>query len=318
MHKLVKLSELWQGEIWIKRDDLTESGLSGNKVRKLEYLLSDALRKGADMLISCGGIQSNHCRATALVAARFGMHCRLLLRGDQPPEIDGNLLLNHLAGARIDYIDSDSYNRNLASHLERMAEEAIKEGYKPYIISEGGSNYIGARGYREAIGEIKLQCDKSDISLSRIVCATGSGGTHAGLWLGALLDNWQVDVVSVAVCYSVDETIHRIKLIIDESIERFDLNIQYKDDDIKVLDGYIGKGYAMADDNIFNTMVEVTRSEGLLVDPVYTGKAIHAVKSELKAGRFSGVTMFWHTGGVYGIFPFRKQLSDFFSEHDEF
>lgn len=311
MHKLDKLSKLWQGEIWIKRDDLTESGLSGNKVRKLEYLISDAHCRGADMLISCGGIQSNHCRATALVAARFGMGCRLLLRGDKPIELDGNLLFNHLAGAQIGYIDPDSYHHNLQNHLETMAKNATKEGYIPYIISEGGSSYIGAWGYREAISEAKQQCDKSSFNPKRIVCATGSGGTHAGLWLGAYLDKWKVEIVSVAVCYSVVETVDRIKKIIDESIERFNLNIDYSPDDIKVLGGYIGEGYALADDAVYSTMSEVAKTEGILVDPVYTGKAIRAVKAELHAKRFSGSTLFWHTGGVYGIFPFRKQLGDY-------
>ena len=172
MHRLDKLSKLWGGEIWIKRDDLTESGLSGNKVRKLEYLISDAQSADADTLISCGGIQSNHCRATALVAARFWMNCRLLLRGDQPSELDGNLLFNHLAGAEIEYIDTESYHGNLQHHLDLMAKKAINAGFKPYIISEGGSNAIGAWGYRDAISEVKVQCDDFKVKPNRIVCGT--------------------------------------------------------------------------------------------------------------------------------------------------
>jgi len=314
MHRLNKLSEQWGSDLWIKRDDLTESGLSGNKVRKLEYLISDAQNANADTLISCGGIQSNHCRATALVAARFGMRCRLLLRGDKPSELDGNLLFNHLAGAQIEFIDPDSYLNNLQIHLDRMAENAVKDGLKPYIISEGGSNSIGAWGYRDAISEVKFQCDNLNIEPNRIVCATGSGGTHAGMWLGACLDNWSVDIVSIAVCYSAEETVLRIKSIIDEAIDRFNLNIECNLEDINVLDGYIGDGYAIADNEVYGIMNEVARSEGLLVDPVYTGKAIRAVKHEAISGRIPGVSLFWHTGGVYGIFPFRQELGKFLAD----
>ncbi|MFH0766434.1 MAG: D-cysteine desulfhydrase family protein, partial [Calditrichota bacterium] len=308
LQRLDRLSELWGGEIWIKRDDLTGSGLSGNKVRKLEYLLTDAAANGADTLITCGGIQSNHCRATALTAARMRLKCRLLLRGIPPRELDGNLLLDRLAGAEIQFIDEDRYQNDLSSELRRIAEDVKSRGGNPYIIPEGGSNHIGARGYVQAAAELHRQCDEIGLQPKRIVCATGSGGTHAGLWFGVKSQNWAVEIWSASVCYDRAEIAQRIHRIILDMISSEQTSLTCGLDDILVLDGYRGLGYAKADKSEFDVIIETAREEGIIVDPVYTGKAARAIKAETQAGRMPGATIFWHTGGVFGLFPFRRGL----------
>ena len=308
LHRLDKLSELWQSDIWIKRDDLTGSGLTGNKVRKLEFLLADALENGADTVITAGGIQSNHCRATAIACARLGFKCRLLLRGDQPPDYDGNLMLDKLAGARMHFVPETRYYSDLPAEFNRIAEDVRNEGGKAYLIPEGGSNAVGAWGYVEALRELQKQCLSSNVFPDRIICATGSGGTHAGLMIGTLLEKWNVEIDSVSVCYDSDETTRRVQEIIDNSIDRHKLDIQVRRQDIKVIDGYIGEGYAKAGREVFNVITEVVRNEGIFLDPVYTGKAMLAVKEETLKGMMKGTTLFWHTGGLFGLFPFRNQL----------
>ncbi len=309
IHRLERISQQWGGDIWIKRDDMTESGMSGNKVRKLEYLIADALAKGADTLISCGGIQSNHCRATALASAKFGLGCRLLLRGTPPDGLDGNLLLDRIAGAEVEFISEERYRNNLDVELDRIQEEIRKKGRVPYIIHEGGSDPVGVAGFVAALREARSQCEELGLKPSRIVCAAGSGGTHAGLLIGTRLENWDVEVDSVAVCYEPDETTRRIHRIIVEGKGLFGDCVDCSVDSIRIISGYRGAGYALADDAVYDVIIEAGRLEGLLVDPVYTGKAILAVKTETLAGRMPGLTLFWHTGGVFGLFPFREQLA---------
>ena len=311
LQKLEKISGLWGGDVWIKRDDLTGSGLSGNKVRKLECLLSEVLSEGSDTVISCGGLQSNHCRATALASTRMGLKCRLVLRGEQPDEIDGNLLLDRLAGAEVLFVSNEEYYSNLDGICNRMVTEIKKAGGKAYIVPEGGSNAVGAWGYVEALRELRKQCFDIRLKPDRIVCATGSGGTHAGLLAGTLIEGWDVDIVSISVCYDREETVSRILEIVNSMIDRFALDVRVHRGAVQVLDGYIGAGYAKADASVFQTISEMARTEGILVDPVYTGKAALAIKNELAKGNMQGTTIFCHTGGMFGLFPFRKSLADY-------
>ncbi len=282
--------------------------MTGNKVRKLEYLIADADSLGADTLITCGGIQSNHCRATSLAAARLGYKCILLLRGDRPDDLDGNLLLDRLAGADLRFVSKQEYTARLPELMQNLAGEVTAGGGTPYLIAEGGSDPVGAQGYVEALKELKSQCDEVGLSPRRIVIATGSGGTHAGLYAGKELLKWDVEIVSAAICYTREETARRISAIVSGMNERSGYNIPAETSRIKVLDGYIGPGYAKAHEPVFETIVEVASAEGVLVDPVYTGKASWCVKSETQAGRFDGTTVFCHTGGVFGLFPFKEGL----------
>ncbi len=294
--------------MWIKRDDLTGSGLTGNKVRKLERLIVDARKKGADTLVTCGGVQSNHCRATALSAARVGMGCRLLLRGEPPPELDGNLLLDRIAGAKLEFISPERYYVDLQGELERVADQVTVEGGKPYIIPEGGSNAIGAWGYVEAAGEAFDQCRMIGVQPKRIIIAAGSGGTHAGLWIGAKLRGWECDIVSVTVCYDLVKVTGIIYKIISDMIKTYELDLECSPQDVIVLDKYRGPGYAEAGPEIYRAIIEVARAEGVVTDPVYTGKAAWGMLEELKAGRLTGTTLFWHTGGIFGLFPLRGEI----------
>ncbi len=307
-YRLERLSEKWGGDIWIKRDDLTGSGMTGNKVRKLEHLIADAENFGADTLITCGGVLSNHCRATSLAAARLGFKCVLLLRGDRPDDLDGNLLLDRLAGAEVRFVSKQEYTARLPELLQELADEVTARGGTPYLISEGGSDPVGAQGYVDALNELKGQCDVLGVQPKRIVIATGSGGTHAGLYAGVKLLNWDVEIVSAAICYTEAETARRVSVIVDGMNSRRGYSIPSEASNISVLDGYIGPGYAKAHEPVFETIVEVASSEGVLVDPVYTGKACWCIKSEIEAGRFDGLTVFWHTGGVFGLFPFKGSL----------
>ncbi|MDP8228685.1 MAG: D-cysteine desulfhydrase family protein [Candidatus Electryoneaceae bacterium] len=334
LHRLDRLSDGWGGDIWIKRDDLTGSGLSGNKVRKLEFLLSDAIRNSSDTIITCGGTQSNHCRATALASARLGFRCLLLLNQysnetsfdhnpslDQNnslsrsnenlnPSLDGNLLLDRLAGAELHYVADAEFHRNLPERLSKLAEKVVSQGGNPYIVTEGGSDPVGAWGYVEAAKEAMNQCRLECIKPKRIICATGSGGTHAGLLVGARLYGWDVDIISVSVCHSAPETAVRIGEIVDRMIDRYGLNIRIPFDDVKVWDGYRGLGYAKAGRDELEVIAEMARTEGILIDPVYTGKAARGLKTELVKGNIDGTTLFWHTGGMFGLFPFRREFEE--------
>lgn len=308
LYRLNRISELWGGDIWIKRDDLSGTGLSGNKVRKLEYLLADAIDKKADTIITCGGIQSNHCRATALAAVRNGFKCKLLLRGEKPDEIDGNLLLDILSGAEIYFISEDRYCSSLDSELNNLASEVNSSGGKAYIIPEGGSNPIGAWGYVQALSELRQQCYDSKVKPKRIICATGSGGTHAGLLVGTMIEKWDVEIVSVTVGYDKEETVIRILEIVNGMIDIYKLNIIISRSNIKVIDEYLGEGYAKAGNEVIEVISEMARNEGIIVDPVYTGKAATAVKCETAKSMMEGTTIFWHTGGIFGLFPFKSRF----------
>jgi len=282
--------------------------MTGNKVRKLEHLIADAEKKGADTLITCGGVQSNHCRATSLAAARLGFKCILLLRGDRPDKLDGNLLLDRLAGADVRFVSKQEYTTRLHELLAELANEVLSKGGIPYLIAEGGSDPVGAEGYVDALAELKEQCEELEVKPDSIVIATGSGGTHAGLYAGTSLLDWDVEIISAAICYTQTETAHRISVILDGMNRAKGYAIPTDAESLSIIDKYLGPGYAKAHAPVFETIIEVASSEGVLVDPVYTGKAAWCVKSEVEAGHFKGLTVFWHTGGVFGLFPFKEDL----------
>lgn len=269
-------------EVWCKRDDLTGIGLTGNKVRKLEVLLADALAKGADTVVTTGGVQSNHARATAVACRQLGLRPVLLLRGEDPAVPEANLLLDRLLGAEIRWCTPEEYRTR---RNERMAEIAAELG-GAYVIPEGGSNGLGALGYVAAAAEVA-----ADGPFDHVVVAVGSGGTLAGLAMGADLG----PVHGVAVCDDRAYFTARVRAIAAEAgrplSDRWD-----------VVEGYQGPAYGVATPGIWDTIALVARTEGLLLDPVYTGKAMHALVSEVRAGRWGGRILFWHTGGVFGLF----------------
>ncbi|HTM20669.1 MAG TPA: D-cysteine desulfhydrase family protein [Kofleriaceae bacterium] len=300
-------------EIYVKRDDLTGSELSGNKVRKLEFLMADARAQGADTVITCGGEQSNHCRATALAATRLGLGSRLLLRTADPahpPATTGNILLDRLAGADIVWVTPDEY-RQRDRLFEREAERLRADGRRPYVIPEGGSNAVGSWGYVVCAEELAADLAALPARPTTIVHACGSGGTAAGMILGSRLANLGARVACVNVCDDRDYFFAVIDRIVREFTARYGLADGASAADIEIIDGYVGLGYAKSRPEELACMRDLARREALIVDPVYTGKAFYAITRELHRdpGRFGERVVFLHTGGIFGLFPIAEQLA---------
>lgn len=301
--------------LWVKRDDLTGCALSGNKVRKLEFTLAQALEQGCDTIITCGGLQSNHCRATALLGAQLGLKVVLVLRGDPEGDADGNLLLDYLAGAEIHTYPVREYAHNLPQLLQQMAVLQRSAGRKPFVIPTGASDGIGIWGYIAATQELEADFRCADIMPSHIVVATGSGGTQAGVTLGAHLLGWQMPVIGMAVCDDEAYFQDKVRSDMREWAGRYkallaDTPVDVERCRIYVNDQYIGPGYAKAEREVFDTIAWLARTEGLVLDPVYTGKAFYGLVQELKAGRLAQAkdVVFVHTGGIFGNFPQRSEF----------
>ena len=296
--------------IWIKRDDLTGSVLSGNKIRKLEFTLAQAQSEGCDAIVTCGGVQSNHCRATALLCAQLGLKCRLILRGEMQPPYDGNLLLDYLAGAEVNAFRPAFYQQHLATLLSDAAADLRASGYKPFVIPTGASDGIGAWGYIAACEELQNDFVRENILPRHIVCATGSGGTQAGLTAGVALHAIDAHVWGVAVCDDEAYFQHKVRTDLRDWQQRYHATLDVEQLPIHVIDGYVEPGYAKATAAVFATIQRLASLEGIVLDPVYTGKAFHAMLCEIEKGRFSDSAdiVFIHTGGVFGLFPQRDQL----------
>ncbi len=313
IEKLERLSEEFGTNLYIKRDDHTGSEISGNKVRKLEYLAKDAQDNGYNLLITCGGIQSNHCRATVAVATKLGMKSAVLLRIDAQPPVVGNYFLDKLMGADVKFCTRPEYSNSRAEIMEAMAEEYRKQGYKPYVIPEGASNEIGTLGYYNCMNEIVAQEKEMGITFDTVVVATGSGGTAAGLYLANELHGYGKRVVSMAVCDDVayfTEIIDRISNGAKAYLPEYK-DAQLNKENIEVIDKYVGLGYAISRPEELEFIKHVARTEAVVLDPVYTGKAMYGVYNELKEGGAlvgSKNILFIHTGGMFGLFPVSEQF----------
>ncbi|HEY1546772.1 MAG TPA: D-cysteine desulfhydrase family protein [Kofleriaceae bacterium] len=305
-------------KIWVKRDDQTGSELSGNKVRKLEYLMAEARAQEATHVITCGGEQSNHARATALAATQLGMRSVLILRCDDPahpPATTGNILLDRMTGAEIRWISRPAWrdrNRLLAE-----AADAIRgDGGRPYVVPEGGSNALGSWGYMRAMLELAGDLDgivAPDHPVT-IVYACGSGGTGAGLILAHKLLGLGargIRLAGVNVCDDRPYFVDVISRICADAEERWQLPVHVTADDIDIVDGHVGAGYAKSRPEELATIRDVCRSDGIVLDPVYTGKAFHGVVQELQrdSDRFGTAVAFVHTGGMYGLFANPEQMA---------
>ncbi len=315
LHKMEKLSQQLGVEIFFKRDDFTGSELSGNKVRKLEFILADAKAQGADTVLTCGSAQSNHCRATALAAVKASLSSLLILRTEDPsnpPPASGNILLDRLTGAEIVWITPEEY-KTRDGIFEREAQRLKDEGKKPYIIPEGGSTALGAWGYvaemAELVEDLK-QLDGGTVKPTTVVCATGSGGTTAGLALGAGLSDADIRVVGVNVCDDRDYFVAIIDAISGEFYEAWLPEKAAQIPPYEILDGYVGRGYALSQPKELTAIRDLVRLEGVVLDPVYTGKAYFGMLSELQKDpkRFGDRIVFIHTGGLFGLFPIAEQF----------
>jgi D-cysteine desulfhydrase len=314
------LDELLGVDLWIKRDDATGGPESGNKVRKLEFLLADALARGSDTVITCGGLQSNHARATALSCASLGLSCILLLRVDDPASatlpFSGNALLDRLAGARVRLVSRAEYAQR-AAVMEAVASELRVDGRKPYVVPEGGSNGLGALGYVEAMRETAAQM-RAGLAGGRspfdvVVHACGSGGTAAGVALGVARFGLAARVRAMAVC---DDAAY-----FDRTVARVVAEARAWDPTLGdaaplvVDDAARGPAYGVSTHDQRETIVRVARASGIVLDPVYTGKAMHGLVAAVARGdvaRGSRV-LFLHTGGLPGLLAegdaFRDELA---------
>ncbi len=295
--------------LWFKRDDLTGAALSGNKIRKLEFLFAEAAAEGADTVVTCGGEQSNHCRATAIAAVELGVKPFLLLRTENPtapPPVEANILLDRLVGAEVRWVSREEYRRRAEIFVE-VAAELRARGRKPYLIPEGGSNALGAWGYIRCVEELAHELSPGPATL---VYAAGSGGTGAGLVLGVKLLGLPWRVVGVNVCDDRDYFVRVIGEICEAAIDRWKLPLKFSRDEIEIVDGYVGAGYAKSRPDELATLRDVARAEGLVLDPVYTGKAFHGLTRELARDRkqFGERIVFIHTGGIFGLFPKAAEL----------
>ncbi|HDL18688.1 MAG TPA: D-cysteine desulfhydrase family protein [Bacteroidetes bacterium] len=309
IQKLERLSQYLDGPtIYMKRDDLTGLGLSGNKIRKLEFVIQEALQQKCDTLITTGGLGSNHARATAVAARQLGLHPYLVLRGKPDPAPDGNFLLDALLNAEIKLISREEY-RHRDEIMQEVAEQLKDQGKKSYIIPEGASNEIGAWGYFEAAGEIKEQIGKGGYrKFDAILLPVGSGGTQAGLLLGAEYYGLDIPVYGINVCDDEAYFVARINQIIDAFAERYAYPKELPKDKIQIIDGYVGEGYALSREEELEVIKLVAGLEGIFLDPVYTGKTMHGLIEQIKKGQFTkGMNLlFIHTGGIFGLFPKRQ------------
>ncbi|KAI3964343.1 hypothetical protein MKX01_024960 [Papaver californicum] len=298
-------------EVWIKRDDLTGMQLSGNKVRKLEFLMADALAQGADCIITIGGIQSNHCRATAVAARYLNLDSYLILRtsqDDKDPGLIGNLLVERLVGANVELVSKEEYSRiGSLTLIELLKERLINEGRKPYVIPLGGSNSLGTWAYIEAAREIEeqLRTGQGKMKFDDIVVACGSGGTTAGLSLASPLSTLKAKIHSFAVCdtpsYFYDNVQGHLDGL-DAGVNSRDLvNIQ----DAK------GLGYAISTPEELSLIKEIAAATGVVLDPVYSGKAVIQMLKDIteNPGKWEGRKILYiHTGGLLGLYDKAEQM----------
>ena len=299
-YKLEAISAKYGRNIWIKRDDLCGVALGGNKVRKLELLLAKAREEGCGTVFTAGGPQSNHAMLTAACAARLGMDCRLFLKDRGVTGRRGNLVLDEIYGAQVQLVDTDDY-QDIDLEMDRTARELEAQGRRCCIIPVGGSTPLGTLGYVSAARECAVQAMAAGIRVGHLVSAAGSGGTTAGLLLGAgrFLHGAKVTGMEVSPG-SLRETVLDLAA---QAAGLLEVPFQPKEDDLR-LRSCAGPGYAIPDPAATPAILELARTEGILLDPVYTGKAWAGLLAELEAGGFDGEDdiVFVHTGGAGALF----------------
>ena len=297
-----RLSEAWGGpQIWIKRDDLTGFGLSGNKIRKLEFHLAAAQEASADVVLTCGGIQSNHCRATALACARLGLYAILFLRtpdGEAPVAATGNHRLGELAGAEIRYVTPDEYADRDAI-MGAAAAELTDMGRSPWVIPEGASDALGMWGMALAFQEMIDQTTVIDGKVAEIWHTASSAGTTAGFGWAADRAGYPVPGVAVSIGDSVEKLQARVERIWNDAISVIGGTMPTPP--LTYLGDYISGGYGVITDEQRAVQAEATRLTGLILDVTYTGKALWALHEEIRKDRFAkdDTVIFWHTGGGF-------------------
>jgi D-cysteine desulfhydrase family pyridoxal phosphate-dependent enzyme len=302
---LPRLSKLLGGpQIFVKRDDQTGLGLGGNKTRKLEFVLAQALAENAKTLITIGGIQSNHCRQTAALAAKFGLKCILVLSGIEPEILNGNLVLNTLFGASIVWTDRERRDET----MHEVFQASIEKNENPFLIPLGASTPIGVMGYVEAMKELRTQGN----GFNWVVMASSSAGTQAGMVLGARLTGFKGRILAISIDHPVSELQHSVSDLANQAALLLDEKTIIKPHEVLVNSDYLGAGYAIAGAPELEAIKLFAEYEGLLLDPVYTGRAAAGMIDLIRKGFFenSDRVLFWHTGGSPALFaqPYVGQL----------
>jgi D-cysteine desulfhydrase family pyridoxal phosphate-dependent enzyme len=301
-----KLTEALGGpRIWIKRDDLTGFGGGGNKARKLEFLLADALAGGADTIVTAGGPQSNHCRMTAAAARLLGLKPVLVFHGEPPAEAKGNLLLDRILGAELVYTGTKD-RAAVDRVLEEVGDDLRRRGRRPYVIPRGGSVPLGDVGYLACALEMEEQFFSQGVQPTHLFCATGSCGTQAGLLAGATALHAGYRVCGISVSRPVDECVRLVQSLADDTLDLLGIEACVPPEAVIVHGDYIGPGYAISTAAGGEAIRLLAQTEGLFADPVYTGKALAGLIDLIRRGELTTehTVVFVHTGGFPGLFAF--------------
>lgn len=310
LHALANLEKAleYSGKLYIKRDDLTGLAAGGNKSRKLEYLMAEALKRDCDTVITAGGLQSNHCVQTVAAASKLGLESHVVLSGKEPRNKNGNLFLDIISGATVHYVERAERD----SKMHELAEELRQKGKHPYTIPVGGSNALGAVGYTMAMPEVVRQMELMNIQCDRIVVASSSGGTLAGMVLGARISGYKGKISAISIDRintGKDAFPPELADLANKTSKLLGLDIKIKADDFDIEYDYLGEGYAIVGDNERQAIKTLARTEGLLVGPVYTGRAMGAMIDKIQKGEWKDETiLFWHTGDAAALFDYVKEL----------
>lgn len=294
--------------IWIKRDDNTGLAMGGNKVRKLEFLLADAIANQADTIVTAGAAQSNHCRQTAAAAARLGLRCHLLLGGEAPPSKQGNLLLDDLLGAQIHWAGDNRKGED----VDTLMAELHSAGHNPYWVPYGGSNALGTLAFAAALVELNQQLGQKS-AISDIVFASSSGATHAGLVLGNELLGCPYRITGI----NIDKSEHGdgsfrqyIMQLVNQAAELIEFDFECQASQLELDSAYVGDGYGVVAELEREAIRLMAQTEGILVDPVYTGRALGGLIDKVRNQQYAdeAAVLFWHTGGAPALFAYQESL----------
>jgi D-cysteine desulfhydrase len=308
--ELTRLSKTLGGpKIYMKRDDNTGLALGGNKTRKLEYIIGDALAKGADTVITAGAIQSNHCRQTAGAAASLGLECHLVLGGEEPEQPQGNLLLDKVYGCHIHWTGENRKGEDIPALVAQLKAE----GKKPYVIPYGGSNELGAVAFIEAYKELNAQREALKVDFSYIIFASSSGATHAGLMLGNKILQTHSQIVGINIDKGEMDKVpfdEHIMSLANSTAQLIAADYQFTADDLILNSDYVGDGYGVIGELEKEAIALTAQNEGILLDPVYTGRAMGGLIDMIRTGQIKATdnVLFWHTGGAPALFAYADDL----------
>ncbi|MDO9038640.1 MAG: D-cysteine desulfhydrase family protein [Lutibacter sp.] len=310
LHQLKNLSDKYASyNIFIKRDDQTGLASGGNKTRKLEYLIQEALDHNCDTIITAGAQQSNHCRQTAAACSVVKLKCHLLLGGNEPEKFNGNLLLSHLLGAQIHFTGEHRKGED----IDRLKQKLELEGKKPFIVPYGGSNLTGALGFVNAMKELKSQLTAQNLKIDYLFFASSSGGTQAGLTLGNDLYHLNINLIPVGIDKSETQGLsleEAVLNIVNEGKSLLNIKKEYTLSDVKINNDYNEAGYGVITKNETEAIKELAQNEGIILDPVYTGRAFYAMMDYLNKNKIpkNANVLFWHTGGFPANFYYAEKM----------